>query len=156
MNYQTVAALLGGQVAVGSEVEVRGWIRSKRDSKAGFSFLAIHDGSCFDPIQAVADQQLANYEEEILRITTGCSVVVSGTLVASQGKGQAVEIQASAVNVVGWVEDPDTYPIAKKRHSFEYLRTVAHLRPRTNSLGAVTRVRTTLANAMHKIGRAHV
>ncbi len=149
MSYQTIKALLDQQIAVGSKVEVRGWIRSKRDSKAGFSFLAIHDGTCFDPIQAVVDQELGNYQSEVLRITTGCSVVVRGELVASQGKGQSVEIQASAIEVCGWVEDPDTYPIAKKRHSFEYLRTVAHLRPRTNSFGAITRVRTALANAMH-------
>ena len=85
----------------------------------------------------------------MLKLSTGCAVVVTGELVASQGKGQSVEIQASAVEVVGWVDDPETYPIAKKRHTFEYLRTQAHLRPRTNTFGAITRVRTTLANAIH-------
>ncbi|MFT5483193.1 MAG: asparaginyl-tRNA synthetase, partial [Halieaceae bacterium] len=149
MSYDSITNILRSQIAVGSQVVVKGWIRSKRDSKAGFSFLSVHDGSCFGAIQAVADQALPNYQEDILKITTGCSVVITGELVESQGKGQALEIQASEVEVLGWVEDPDTYPIAKKRHSFEYLRTVAHLRPRTNSFGAVTRVRTTLANAMH-------
>ena len=149
MSTETVAALLAGDVAVGSDVTVRGWIRSKRDSKAGISFLAIHDGSCFDPVQAVVPSDLANYESEVLHITTGCAVEVSGNLVESQGKGQSVEIQATAVTVVGWVDDAESYPIAKKRHSFEYLRTVAHLRPRTNTFGAITRVRTVLAHAIH-------
>ncbi len=145
----SVAAALGGETATGEQVTVRGWIRSKRDSKAGISFLAVHDGSCFDPIQAVVPSELANYEDEVLHITTGCAVEVSGELVESQGKGQSVEIQASAVTVIGWVQDAESYPIAKKRHSFEYLRTVAHLRPRTNTFGAITRVRTVLAHAIH-------
>jgi asparaginyl-tRNA synthetase len=145
----SVASLLKGEVAVGREVVVRGWLRSKRDSKAGISFLAIHDGSCFHPVQAVVPAQLDNYESEVLKLSTGCAVVVSGELVASQGKGQSVEIQALRVEVVGWVDDAETYPIAKKRHTFEYLRTQAHLRPRTNTIGAITRVRTTLANAIH-------
>ncbi|MCZ6831665.1 MAG: asparagine--tRNA ligase [Gammaproteobacteria bacterium] len=149
MSYTIIAAALRGEVATGQRVTVRGWIRSKRDSKAGISFLAIHDGSCFDAIQAVAGDQLENYRSEVLAITTGCSVQVSGELVESQGQGQALEIQADQVQVLGWVDDAESYPIAKKRHSFEFLRGVAHLRPRTNSFGAITRVRTTLANAIH-------
>jgi asparaginyl-tRNA synthetase len=133
----------------GEQITVRGWLRSKRDSKAGISFLAIHDGTAFDAIQAVVPDTLANYESDVLKLSTGCAVIVTGELVESQGKGQNVEIQASAVEVVGWVDDPETYPIAKKRHTFEYLRTQAHLRPRTNTIGAITRVRTTLANAIH-------
>jgi asparaginyl-tRNA synthetase len=109
----------------------------------------VHDGSAFDAIQAVVPADLANYESDILKLSTGCAVIVSGELVVSQGKGQSVEIQASAVEVVGWVEDAESYPIAKKRHTFEYLRSQAHLRPRTNTFGAITRVRTTLANAIH-------
>ena len=144
-----VKSILAGEVELGSAVRVRGWLRSKRDSKAGISFLAIHDGSHFDAIQAVVPNTLANYTDEILHLGTGCAVVVSGELVASSGKGQQVEIQATAVEVIGWVDDPETYPIAKKRHSFEYLRTQAHLRPRTNTFGAITRVRNTLANAIH-------
>jgi asparaginyl-tRNA synthetase len=97
----------------------------------------------------VVPESLNNYRDEVLHLSAGCSVLVEGQLVASQGQGQAVEIQADAVTVLGWVDDPETYPIAKKRHSFEYLRSVAHLRPRTNAFGAVTRVRTVLANAIH-------
>ena len=118
--------------------------------KRGFLFLAIHDGTCFDPIQAVVPNTLSNYEQEVLGLSTGCAVEVSGELVASEGKGQAVEIQASQVVVVGTVDDPESYPIAKKRHSFEYLRTQAHLRTRTNTFGAITRVRHVLASAIHR------
>ena len=144
-----IVSALRGEVATGSQVTVKGWLRSKRDSKAGISFLAVHDGSAFDAIQAVVPDTLDNYHSEVLRLSTGCAVAVSGELVASQGRGQSVEIQARAVAVLGWVDDPESYPIAKKRHSFEYLRTQAHLRPRTNTFGAITRVRTTLANAIH-------
>lgn len=144
-----VAHILSGAVAIGSQVTISGWLRSKRDSKAGISFLAVHDGSAFDALQAVVPSELENYHSEILHLSTGCAVSVCGELVASQGKGQSVEIQASSVEIHGWVEDPESYPIAKKRHSFEYLRTQAHLRPRTNTFGAITRVRATLANAIH-------
>ncbi|MEH6589964.1 MAG: asparagine--tRNA ligase [Halioglobus sp.] len=145
----SISAALKGKLTPGDNITVRGWVRSKRDSKAGISFITVHDGSAFDAIQAVVPAELENYESEVLKISTGCAVIVSGELVASQGKGQSVEIQATAVEVVGWVEDAETYPIAKKRHTFEYLRTQAHLRPRTNTFGAITRVRTTLANAIH-------
>ena len=149
MNAILVEDLLSGSVPVGSQTVVEGWVRSKRDSKAGISFVAVHDGSHFDPIQAVVPNDLDNYESEVLAITTGCAVRIEGELTESQGKGQQFEIQATRVEVVGWIADPDSYPIAKKRHSFEYLRTVAHLRPRTNTFGAIARVRTTLANAIH-------
>ena len=149
MTSSPVESLLTGKVSTGTQVTVEGWVRSKRDSKAGISFVAVHDGSHFDPIQAVIPQELANYESEVLPITTGCAVRISGELVESQGKGQHFEIQATQVTVLGWVDDPESYPIAKKRHTFEYLRTVSHLRPRTNTFGAITRVRTTLANAIH-------
>ncbi|WP_101758355.1 asparagine--tRNA ligase [Oceanicoccus sp. KOV_DT_Chl] len=149
MSAQAIKQCLSGQLTTGQQVEIQGWLRSRRDSKAGFSFLAVHDGSCFDAIQVVASAELSNYVSEILHAGAGCSVQVIGELVASQGKGQAFEIQAVEVIIIGQVDDPETYPIAKKRHSFEYLRTVAHLRPRTNTFGAVTRVRTVLANAIH-------
>jgi len=148
-DFLSVAAALKAQKQLGKTVTVKGWLRSKRDSKAGISFLAVHDGSAFDAIQAVVPSELPNYEDEILKLSTGCSVIVTGELVESQGKGQSVEIQATSVEVVGWVDDAESYPIAKKRHTFEYLRTQAHLRPRTNTFGAITRVRTTLANAIH-------
>ena len=155
MPKQQIATLLRGGITSGDEVTVCGWLRSKRDSKAGISFLTIHDGSCFAAIQAVVPKHLDNYESEVLALTTGCAVEVSGLLVESPGGGQSVEVQASRVRVVGWVKDAETYPIAKKRHSLEYLRTVAHLRPRTNSFGAITRVRTTLANAIHNYFYRH-
>ncbi|MGF1766435.1 asparagine--tRNA ligase [Enterovibrio makurazakiensis] len=150
MNYMPVADVLRGKTAVDTEVTVRGWIRTRRDSKAGISFLAIYDGSCFDPIQAVVSNELNNYKEDVLRLTTGCSVEVTGKVVESPGQGQAFELQATDVKVVGWVEDADTYPMAKTRHSIEYLREVAHLRPRTNVIGSVARVRNCLSQAIHR------
>lgn len=150
MSVVPVADVLLGQVAVGEEVTVRGWVRTRRDSKAGISFVAVYDGSCFNPVQAVVNNSLPNYQNEVLRLTTGCSVIVTGNVVESPGQGQSFEIQATAIEVVGWVEDPDTYPMAAKRHSIEYLREVAHLRPRTNLIGAVARVRHTLAQALHR------
>ncbi|HJL60803.1 MAG TPA: asparagine--tRNA ligase [Pseudomonadales bacterium] len=149
MAYAVISSALKGDISVGETVTVKGWVRSKRDSKAGISFIAVHDGSCFDPIQAVVPQELDNYTSDVLKISTGAAVVITGELVKSEGKGQSLEIQATQVEVIGWVDDPETYPIAKKRHTFEYLRGVSHLRPRTNTFGAITRVRTTLANAIH-------
>ncbi len=146
----SVAEVLSGRVPVGSQVTVKGWVRTRRDSKAGLSFVALHDGSCFATLQVVARPELANYESEVRHLTTGCSVVVSGEVVESAGKGQTVEVAAGNVDVVGWIDDPDTYPAAAKQHSFEYLREVAHLRPRTNTFGAVTRVRHCLSMAIHR------
>ena len=145
-----VAEVLGGSVVVGTAVTVRGWVRTRRDSKAGFSFLELSDGSSFDTLQVVAGKELPNYVSEILRVGTGCSLEVHGTLVESRGRRQTVEVQASEIVVVGWVDDPETYPVAPKRHTFEYLREVAHLRPRTNTFGAVARVRHCLAQAIHE------
>ena len=145
-----IKQLLNHDVALGTQVEIRAWIRSRRTSKGGFSFLHLHDGSCFDTIQAVVDGDLPNYEQEICELVTGCAVIVRGELVESQGKGQDREVQAKEVEVVGWVDDPESYPISKKRHTFEYLRTVAHLRPRTNTFGAIARVRHAIAQAVHR------
>jgi asparaginyl-tRNA synthetase len=149
MSDTSVKLLLSGAVATDTEVCARGWVRSRRDSKAGISFFALHDGSCFDAIQLVVPDNLENYRSELLHAGAGCSIKAYGQLVESQGKGQAYEIQATRIEVLGWVDDPETYPVAKKRHSFEYLRSIAHLRPRTNTFGAITRIRTTLANAAH-------
>lgn len=129
-------------------VKVQGWVRSKRDSKAGISFIAVNDGSCLSNLQLVVPAELENYDT-LLKITVGCSIEATGKLVESEGQGQAVELAVTQMSVLGWVDDPETYPIAKKRHSFEYLRSVAHLRPRTNAIGAVTRVRSQLANSIH-------
>jgi asparaginyl-tRNA synthetase len=150
MTVVSVEHALAGKMPVGGEVTVRGWVRTRRDSKAGLSFINVSDGSCFAPIQVVAPDTLPNYEDEVRRLTAGCAVVARGTLVASQGQGQSYELQASHVEVVGWVEDPETYPIQPKAHSLEFLREVAHLRPRTNLFGAVTRIRHCLAQAVHR------
>ncbi|WP_032116343.1 asparagine--tRNA ligase [Candidatus Arsenophonus nilaparvatae] len=150
MNIAPVVEVLQGRVAVGEEVTVRGWVRTRRDSKAGFSFLAVYDGSCFNPLQAIVNNELDNYETEVLHLTTGCSVEVTGIVKSSEGQGQNFELSATQVVVVGMVENPDSYPMAAKRHSVEYLREVAHLRPRTNLIGAVARVRNTLAQAIHR------
>ena len=150
MTVVSVEHALEGRLPAGGEVTVRGWVRTRRDSKAGLSFVNVSDGSCFAPIQVVAPNTLANYESEVRHLTAGCSVVARGTLVPSQGQGQSFEIQAEAIEVVGWVEDPETYPIQPKAHSLEFLREVAHLRPRTNLFGAVTRIRHCLAMAVHR------
>jgi asparaginyl-tRNA synthetase len=144
-----IADILSGAVSEGASVRVQGWVRTRRDSKAGLSFIAVHDGSGFAPIQVVAKDNLSNYPE-VQTLTSGASVDITGTLVASQGKGQSVEIAAESVEVVGLVADPDTYPMSPKRHSMEHLRQYAHLRPRTNLIGAVTRVRHSLAQAVHR------
>ena len=150
MSVISITDVLAGKYPVGESISVHGWIRTRRDSKAGISFLAVHDGSCFDAIQAIVPNDLNNYESEVQKLTTGCSVKVTGILVESPGKGQAFEIQATAVEVLGFVEDPDTYPMAAKRHSLEFLREQGHLRARTNIGGATTRVRNTLAQALHR------
>ncbi len=150
MTHSSVTDVLSGKFSVGQQVTIKGWIRTRRDSKAGLSFLAIHDGSCFDAVQAIAPNSLPNYENDVLKLTAGCSVKVTGEVVESPGQGQSFEIQAADVEVVGWVENPDSYPMSAKRHSIEYLREHAHLRPRTNVIGAVTRVRNCLSQAIHR------
>ncbi len=150
-----IVDILAGRVPVGARASVQGWVRTRRDSKAGLSFVHVHDGSCFDALQVVAPASLPNYQDELLRLTSGCAVTVTGRVQPSQGQGQSVELLADSLDVVGWVDEPETYPIAAKRHSFEYLREVAHLRPRTNTFGAVARVRHSLAMAIHRYFDEH-
>jgi asparaginyl-tRNA synthetase len=138
--------LISGEA--GSTVTIMGWVRSRRDSKGGFSFLDVNDGSSLKGLQIIADNSLENYESEILKIQTGCSVKIGGVLTESPGKGQRVELKAEELEVLGWA-DPEEYPLQKKRHSYEFLRTIAHLRPRTNTFGAVARVRNELSRAVH-------
>jgi asparaginyl-tRNA synthetase len=133
---------------IGASITVQGWIRSKRESK-GFAFVDVNDGSCMANIQVVMSQDLPNYAEHIKRLSTGASVEFQGNLVASPAKGQRVELQATALEIFG-ESDPETYPLQKKRHSFEFLREIGHLRPRTNTLGAVFRVRNACAAAVHQ------
>ena len=155
MNSFTCADILAGRAPKDTPATLKGWVRTRRDSKAGISFVNVSDGSCFHPVQVVAPNTLSNYTDEVLRLTAGCAVVAMGTIVPSPAKGQPFEMQATAIKVVGWVEDPDSYPIQPKPHTFEFLREVAHLRPRTNVIGAVTRVRHTIAQAIHGFFNAH-
>ncbi|HRE15045.1 MAG TPA: asparagine--tRNA ligase, partial [Usitatibacteraceae bacterium] len=150
MSSLSCKAILGGQASAGEPVTLKGWVRTRRDSKAGLSFVHVSDGSCFHPVQVVAEGKLANYESEVKRLTAGCAVEATGLVVPSPAKGQPFEMQATDIRVVGWVDDPDTYPIQPKPHTMEFLREVAHLRPRTNVIGACSRVRHTLAMAIHR------
>ncbi|NLX18947.1 MAG: asparagine--tRNA ligase [Desulfobulbus sp.] len=136
------------QPPMDESVEVSGWVRTRRDA-AGLSFLEINDGSCLANLQVVIEQDLINYATEVRKLSTGCSVRVEGAIVPSPAKGQTVELRARAVTVIGWA-DPRVYPLQKKRHSFEFLRSVPHLRFRTNALGAVARIRSILSFAVHR------
>ena len=144
------AEILGGKALADASITLKGWLKTRRDSKAGISFVAVSDGSCFQPVQAVVPNTLVNYNDEVIRLTAGCAVEVTGTIVPSPAKGQPFEMQAISLKVIGWVDDPDTYPITPKVHTMEFLRDVAHLRPRTNVIGAATRVRHTVATAIHR------
>ncbi len=129
--------------------EVRGWVRTRRDSKGGFSFLEVNDGTCMGNLQVVVPAELDNYASEVQKLTAGCSVIVQGQLVQSPAKGQDNELHAESVRVLGWC-DGETYPLQKKRHSFEKLREWSHLRARTNTIGAVMRVRNRLSQSIHR------
>jgi asparaginyl-tRNA synthetase len=134
--------------AVGRKVNLRGWVRTRRDSKGGFSFLELNDGSCQGNVQVVAPGELPNYESQVKHLHTGASVVIEGEVKASPAKGQATEVLASRVELVG--DAPaETYPLQKKGHTFEFLRTIAHLRPRTNTFGAVARLRNQVSRSIH-------
>ncbi len=146
---RTLIAEVIAEVAPQTTVTVAGWIRTVRTSKGGFSFLNINDGSCMANLQVVADNKLPNYDSEISHLTAGCSVVVTGRVVESPARGQRVELQARDVQVIG-LADAETYPIQPKRHTFEFLRTQAHLRARTNTFGAVARVRNAMSFAIHE------
>lgn len=155
MSITTIKKALSGEIAPGQVVTIQGWVRTRRDSKAGFSFINVHDGTCFDAIQVVAPSDLDNYQKEVQKLTSGCAVECEGTLVESAGRGQQFEIQGTRVSVIGWVTEPDSYPIQPKRHTFEFLRDVAHLRARTNTFGAVSRVRNAAAQAIHRYFHEH-
>jgi asparaginyl-tRNA synthetase len=124
----TCADILAGRAPKDVPITVKGWVRTRRDSKAGISFVHVSDGSCFHPVQVVVPSTLPNYGDEVLRLTAGCAVEATGVIVPSPAKGQPFEMQASTVNVIGWIEDPDSYPIQPKPHTLEFLREVAHLR----------------------------
>jgi asparaginyl-tRNA synthetase len=148
MEKTSVAACRRAEM-IGQQVQLKGWIRTRRDSKGGFSFLEINDGSCLANLQIIADGKLSNYETDIKRLTPGCSVVVTGEVKSSGGAEQSTECHATTIQVLGWC-DGEEYPLQKKRHSFEKLREWAHLRPRTNAFGAVARVRNCICNSIHQ------
>jgi asparaginyl-tRNA synthetase len=133
---------------VGVTYRLKGWVRTRRGSK-NVSFVAVTDGSCAKPIQAVVPSDMPDYEAVLPKVTTGCSVEIDGELVESPGKGQRVELQATAVRVIGEA-DAETYPLQKKGHTMEFMRSIAHLRPRANAFSAVFRIRSTLAQATHR------
>ncbi|MGI9516729.1 MAG: asparagine--tRNA ligase [Pirellulaceae bacterium] len=135
--------------AIGQKIRLMGWVRTRRDSKAGFSFIEVNDGSCLGNIQVIAPADLENYESIIKSLTAGCSIQVVGEVKESGGRGQSTEILAESVELLGGA-DPDEYPLQKKRHSLEKLREWAHLRPRTNTIGAVARVRNSICYSIHQ------
>jgi asparaginyl-tRNA synthetase len=145
-----IKELLSGEIAPETKIITQGWVRTRRDSKAGFSFISLSDGSCLQQLQIVAPNTLTNYEQEILHLTAGCSIIAYGKLAQSPAKGQSFELQADKIELVGGIDDPETYPISPKHHTLEYLREYAHLRPRTNVIGAVTRVQNCVAQAIHR------
>ena len=133
--------LFSNNIDLETDVVINGWVRTRRDSKAGISFITINDGSCFQSLQVVVQNNIDGYHSMILRLTAGSSVSVIGKLVTSSAQGQKVELHATKIEVFGFVDDPDTYPISSKYHTVEYLREYAHLRPRTNFFGAISRIR---------------
>jgi len=134
---------------VGKQVRLRGWVRTRRDSKGGFSFIELNDGSCQGNVQVVAPGELANYESVVKQLHTGASVAIDGEVKASPAKGQATEVLASRIELFGEVS-AEAYPLQKKGHTFEFLRTIAHLRPRTNTFGAIARLRHQASMSIHQ------
>ncbi|QCI16028.1 asparagine--tRNA ligase [Buchnera aphidicola] len=149
MNRVSILDIYKDNIIVNTVITVCGWVRSRRDSKLGFSFITTYDGSCFDAVQVIANNSLSNYDKEILHLTIGCSVMITGMLIHSIGSKQKYEIQAKIIKVIGWVENPSTYPISAKNHSIEYLREVAHLRSRTNLIGVIARIRNHVLQKLH-------
>ncbi|WWP01541.1 MAG: asparagine--tRNA ligase [Candidatus Dasytiphilus stammeri] len=149
MKILSIIEILNSNLYLNSNIIVRGWVRTKRDSKLGISFISIYDGSCLNNLQVIANNSLDNYQNEILRLSTGCSIRVTGKIVISSGNKQQLEIVSTSIQVIGWVDNADTYPIATKKHSLEFLREVIHLRSRTYLISAISRVRNTIAQAIH-------
>jgi asparaginyl-tRNA synthetase len=147
MKRQTIKKIFENPL-LDKKITISGWVRTRRDS-GSLSFIELSDGSCLQGLQVIAEAGLTNFKEVVKRLTTGCSIRVSGILVASPAKGQKVELRASSIEVLGWA-DPADYPLQKKRHSFEFLRSIAHLRPRTNALAAVARIRSELSFGIHE------
>ncbi|QJC29756.1 asparagine--tRNA ligase [Enterobacteriaceae endosymbiont of Plateumaris pusilla] len=149
MLVSSISQLIKDKVKINSEITIGGWVRTKRNSKTGITFIVLYDGSCIDDIQIIANSSLNNYKEEILLITSGCSLMIIGKLVKSPKKLQNYEIQASKIKILGWVKNPEKYPISPKKHSLEYLRTVSHLRSRTKLISSITRIKHNTALYIH-------
>lgn len=150
MKTVSIVEIIKNKIKLESNITVRGWVRTKRSSKSGISFISVYDGSCFQCIQVIAHTSLINYKNDILSITPGCSIIITGHLKYSIGKAQKFEIYANLIEITGWIKNPEKYPISAKKHSIEYLREMAHLRPRTNLIGAITRIRHTLGQLVHR------
>ncbi|QCI24995.1 asparagine--tRNA ligase [Buchnera aphidicola (Rhopalosiphum padi)] len=150
MSTISISEIYKDDIIVNTSITVSGWVRSRRSSKSGLSFITIYDGSCFDCIQVVANNTLSNYHKDILHLTIGCSVTITGILILSIGKKQKYEIKAKRLQVLGWIQNPDTYPMSAKKHSLEHLREVAHLRSRTNLIGVIVRIRNHIFQSLHK------
>ena len=136
-RHSVKSLLIQGRDRLGTQVSISGWVKSKRDTKSGMSFVDLIDGSSFKPLQVIIPKDLDNHKD-ILKLTTHCSIKVCGGIVESPAKGQDIELVAKSVEIFGMVEDPLTYPIQPKEHSPEFLRSVAHLRPRTMKFGSVS------------------
>lgn len=149
----SIKAALDEQKA--EKITVAGWVKTRRDSKAGVSFIQLNDGSCMRNLQIVVSASLANYSNDVLSLNSGSSIIATGKLVASQGKDQAVEMQAETIEVAGIIHDPMNYPIQPKRHTLEFLREHLHLRPRTNTLAAMARVRSVVSNIIQNYMNDH-
>lgn len=149
MKTVSVIDILKGKILINTKITVNGWLRTKRNSKCGISFLSIYDGSCFNTLQVIVKNNLLNYKSNVLKLTTGCSLSITGKLVKSLGKDQLFEIQTENINIIGWINNPNTYPISAKHHSLEHIREFAHLRPRTKLIGSITRIRHTVSQTIH-------
>ncbi|ANZ22564.1 asparaginyl- tRNA synthetase [Buchnera aphidicola (Diuraphis noxia)] len=149
MSTVSISNIYKNDIIINSLITVSGWVKSRRDSKSGFSFITLYDGSCGYSIQVIANNTLSNYDKEISHLTIGCSVVLTGKLILSIGNKQKYEIQAKTIKVLGWIKNPNTYPISAKKHSMEYLREVSHLRPRTNFIGVIVRIRNQVLQSLH-------
>ncbi|XRX42798.1 MAG: asparagine--tRNA ligase [Buchnera aphidicola (Eriosoma harunire)] len=149
MHMVSVIDLYEEKINVNTIINIRGWVRSRRDSKLGFSFLNVYDGSIIFSIQCIVYSNVDNYSSEVLKLTMGCSVSIVGKLVNSKNIQQKYEILVQKIQVIGWVDKPNTYPISRKKHSMEFLRSVLHLRPRTNIIGVISRIRHMLLITLH-------
>ncbi|XBC44181.1 MAG: asparagine--tRNA ligase [Buchnera aphidicola (Schlechtendalia peitan)] len=150
MNIVSISDIHDKKTEIDTHVRIRGWVRNKRDSKSGISFIDVYDGSCFYTIQVVAYHVLTNYYQEIIKLTVGCSIIADGILIKSLGKNQLYEVKAKKIKIIGWIKNASSYPMSSKRHTIEHLRKYSHLRPRTNFIGAVSRIRSCLFHALHK------